>query len=408
MLATCVKMRHSLDRLRNLPPRPPFWVGGEYVCIAGEHRLQNAQVSYRLGGADFASFKTGDLIEVLVSEMTAELLSCKEAKRVAAAKVERPRAKPHAVSFPLFVNDLRSILLKLGLTEIFTPTLVSCPGLEPSLEPFATTVTQGSKSREVYLPTSPEIHLKKALARGLHNIFEIKTCFRRGEFSSHHENEFKMLEWYRGFADLDTVIGDLELIIEQLSERGWGRDAEAVQVTDFRTLFAEILGFELRPRTSAQELRELCLELKIETAANDTFTDLFHRLMIEKIEPAMSTRGPLVVRRFPPEMAALAKIDNEGWADRFELYWNGLEIANAFFEVTDPEEQRERWKTEQQERERLGTTKLPQDPEMIRALEMGIPPTGGIALGVERLYMAFEKITDIRELNLFPSADLFD
>jgi lysyl-tRNA synthetase class 2 len=101
-------------------------------------------------------------------------------------------------------------------------------------------------------------------------------------------------------------------------------------------------------------------------------------------------------------MAALAKLTPTGWADRFEFYWNGLEIANAFHEVNDPREQRERWQIEQRERERLGTGRLPIDDELIRSLEAGMPPSGGIALGVERLYMATRNITpDIRELYLF-------
>jgi lysyl-tRNA synthetase class 2 len=102
-------------------------------------------------------------------------------------------------------------------------------------------------------------------------------------------------------------------------------------------------------------------------------------------------------------MAALARLTPDGWADRFELYWNGLEIANAFNEVTDPTEQRHRWNAEIAERARLGTALVPDDPELIRALEAGLPPSGGIALGVERLYMAINGVRDIRELRLFPT-----
>jgi lysyl-tRNA synthetase class 2 len=117
--------------------------------------------------------------------------------------------------------------------------------------------------------------------------------------------------------------------------------------------------------------------------------------------------GPLIVRDFPPSQAALAKITGQGWADRFEFYWEGLEIANAFNEVNDPVEQAHRWQLEQDERLHLGTTALPQDSGLIRALESGMPPTGGIALGLERLYMARYGVADIRELRLFSSDDLF-
>lgn len=337
---------------------------------------------------------SGDLLRVRVIK-NGEKLTVDRCEVIHRAKSEISRGNEHAASFAKFVNEVRAYLLEIGLQEVFTPSLVECPGLEPSLEPFATQVTRGKQSREAYLPTSPEIHLKKAMAMGLTDIFEIKACFRRGEFSPHHENEFLMLEWYRGFANLDLVIEDLRGMVKA-----------DLTVTDFASLFREELSFELKPETSRDDLLNLCTSLSIHTHESDTFTDLFHRLMIEKIEPAMEKRGPLVVRRFPPEMAALARLDENGWADRFEFYWNGLEIANAFFEVTDPAEQKRRWDGEQTERKRLGTSSLPQDGTLIQALEKGLPPTGGIALGLERLYMATHKIKNIRDLRLFSANDL--
>jgi len=114
--------------------------------------------------------------------------------------------------------------------------------------------------------------------------------------------------------------------------------------------------------------------------------------------------GALIVRDFPPSMAALARMTSEGWADRCELYWEGLEIANGFNEVNDPIEQKKRWQNDIEERRRLGTSIVPVDPSLIRALEVGMPPTGGIALGMERLYMACRGVDEIRELKLFATA----
>ncbi len=386
---------YSLQRMRIEKPQPPFWVGGEYLSRNSMGWLRDHSGALSLEGPVDA--ESGDLVRVRVTELRESGMLIDSCEVLHRHVNERDtRAKSHAWRFPLFVNEVRTFLSARGLREIFTPTLVSCPGLEPSLEPFATTLTRGREQREVYLPTSPEIHLKKAMAMGFSDIFEIKNCFRRGEFSAHHENEFTMLEWYRGYADLDLVIEDLRGLVAPAEPR----------VTDFATLFSEVLSFELRPQTTAKELLALCTSLAIDTHVSDTFTDLFHRLMIEKIEPAMVLRGPLIVRRFPPELAALARLDADGWADRFEFYWNGLEIANAFNEVTDPVEQQKRWDGEQAERARLGTSKLSQDADLIVALEKGIPPTGGIALGLERLYMAIHDIKDIRELRLFSSADL--
>lgn len=405
MLATCVNMHssqhYSLARMRHENPELPFWVGGELLVLEAHAFLRDALGGMSLkGNLQLSAVKTGDLVWVHVVERQDQILLCEDLKLAEQAHLERSPSRPHAGAFARFTEDVRRFFLNKGLQEILTPTLVPCPGLEPSLEPFVTEVTRGKARQTVYLPTSPEIHLKKALARGWTDIFEIRSCFRRGEFSDHHENEFTMLEWYRGFADLDLVIQDLCDLLATLS--AWGSaPSRPPRVTDFAELFEQIFGFRLTPRTTCEELKGLAQRFNLDLHDSDTFTDIFHRLMIERIEPAMTKMGPLIVRRFPPEMAALAKLDRDGWADRFEFYWNGLEIANAFSEVTDPLEQGRRWQSEQQERQRLGTTPLPQDPELIDALKMGIPPTGGIALGIERLYMAIVEVRNIRELKHF-------
>src|SRR5690606_2034379 len=146
-------------------------------------------------------------------------------------------------------------------------------------------------------------------------------------------------------ADLVLILDDLQGLLVTLQEQGWIAKDRSVQlkVTDYATLFREILNIPLKPTKTAEELRELCVKNDIHTDAQDTLTDLYHRLLIEKIEPPLAEEGAVVVRRFPPELAALAKLDEAGWADRMEFYWNGLEIANGFNEVTDPKEQFQRW-----------------------------------------------------------------
>lgn len=384
-------MVYSLARMRMENPQPPFHLGGEYLLLNNKPFVRDAMEVRPLEG-DCGDCQTGDLIEMVVTQcLSSKTLKVSHVQRVQKNQRERKAMAQHAVPFACFVDEVRSLLKARGLIEVFTPTLVTCPGLEPSLEAFSTTVTRGSKTETRFLPTSPEIHLKKAMARGLTDIFEIKSCFRRGEYSPHHAPEFLMLEWYRGFADLERVIEDLQVIL--------ARFGQCAQVTDFQALFKEQLKFDLRPDTTAEQLMVLVDRLGISRHPTDTFTDLFHRIMLEKIEPQLSQ--PLIIRRFPPEMAALSRLDQEGWADRFEFYWNGLEIANAFNEVTDPVVQAERWAGERSERRRLGTEDLPEDPELIEALQMGLPPTGGIALGLERLYMAAHGLKDISELRIF-------
>jgi lysyl-tRNA synthetase class 2 len=203
-----------------------------------------------------------------------------------------------------------------------------------------------------------------------------------------------MLEWYRGYADLEQVAEDLSELVMSLG-------GAKPKVTTFRDLFKQLLGVDLVPNTPLSTYRSWCEKEKMHFDATDTLTDLFHRLWIDRIEPHLSE--PTIVRDFPPEQAALARIRDDGWADRFEFFWNGLEIANAFHEVNDPQEQALRWRLEQKERQRLGHMPLPQDSDLLERMEkLGMPPTGGIALGLERLFMAAHGIKDIRQLKLFP------
>lgn len=400
MLALCVNMQYSLARWRHFKPSPPFQLGGVYQLISGRHFLCDA-----FGRVEFhcerVPASTGDLISADVAGVEKEILLVSKAERLHTSS--GPEARPaadHVGRFPFFVRAVRDFFVRQGVREVLTPTLVKCPGLEPSLWPFSTEVLKGSARERAFLPTSPEIHLKKALTRGWTDIFEIKNCFRNNEDSPHHANEFLMLEWYRAYADLDLIASDLRELLAFLNAHGWGEKADVRRLT-FKDLFRQHLEFELRADCAREELAVLCERNGVEFMKGDSFNDLFHRLLIEKIEPHLSEYGAVIVSGFLPSMAALAKLDGEGFADRFEFYWNGLEIANAFNEVTDPEEQSRRWQLELEERRHLGTGELPVDEELIEALKRGLPPTGGIALGMERLYMACTGCADIRELRLW-------
>lgn len=399
-------MVYSLARMQGNQVQPPFELGGFYSRQGDRHVLTDGELCVELKGPLTETLEPGTAIQVRVIQNLSEQIVFDQITAVYPLARERRSFNLHALKYAEFLNDVRAFFMRRRLKEVLTPTLVRCPGLEPSLEPFAVQVTRGRETTEAYLPTSPEIHLKQALAMGMSDIFALKTCFRRGEFSAHHENEFTMLEWYRAFADLDMIQEDLKALVASLTIKWSGQPIEWTE-SDFATLFKHVLDFELTPQTQLPELRALCADLKLHFTEEDTFNDLFHRLIIDHIEPYLAKKGPVIVSRFPPSMAALARLDENGWADRFECYWNGLELANAFFEVTCPKVQKQRWKDEQSERKRLGTTPLPEDPALISALECGLPPTGGIALGVERLYMAMTGINDIDQLRLFSTKDLF-
>ena len=404
-------MVFSLQRFRLEKPTAPFELGGIFDRVNGVCTLSDAIGSVELQGEQkqLQPLNPGDLVAVRVTVTDEFSVYCdKVIRHHKGAGSGSPVLKPHVPRFAAFVQRVRDFFMERGLHELITPTLVKCPGLEPTLEPFSTEVVMGKHRVTAYLPTSPEISLKKAMALGWTDIFEIKNCFRKGEFTTVHDNEFLMLEWYRAFDNLMLIEQDLLALFNILGEEGWIQEGKLkVDETDFAALFQTLFDFHLTPRTTTDELRTLCEDLSIHNIEDDTFNDLFHRIMIDRVEPFLSQKGPTLVRAFPPSMAALAKLDPHGWTDRFEFYWRGFEIANAFNEVTDPDEQMNRWRHEIRERKRLGTSPLPHDSGLIEALKKGIPPSGGIALGLERLYMACAGVEEIRELRLFGPRDLF-
>lgn len=305
-----------------------------------------------------------------------------------------------------FLVAVAHFFVERGLTPVMTPSLVECPGMEPNLNPFKTEFQHGGFSKSLFLPTSPEIHLKKLLAKGYTDFFEIKTCYRNQEVSPIHEAEFMMLEWYRAFSNLNLIREDLEQLLEYLNESGFILNGNYnIESHSVAELFKKYLEFELHPETSIIELQELAQRFNLHFKLDYSWDDLFHLLFISLIEPKLSSENPSFIHSYPPSQAALARINNEGWAERFELYWRGVEIANAFDELTDPDEQLKRFEKDQESRQKGGGLELPIDQEFIVALKQGVPPTGGIALGLDRLFLAGQQLQALNEFRWFSICD---
>lgn len=298
-----------------------------------------------------------------------------------------------------FLWKLRSYLHSIGLNEVVTPSLVKNSGMEPYLYPFETDWCMGSKKARLRLPTSPEIHLKKLISEGLEDIYEIKSCFRNQELSERHEPEFLMLEWYRTNAGLEKIQEDLVGLV-----KAYAPDVK-VRKTNFAELFHGIFQFELKPSTSFSQLQTLAAEQNINIEAADNFDDAFNLILDEVIEPSLNPSEITIIEDYPPSQAALAKINSRGFAARFEMYWKGLELANAFDELTDAKEQRLRHEKDLQTRIEGGLPEIPMDESFLRALERGLPPTGGIALGLDRLFMAVYDIPSIQQARAFNIKD---
>ncbi|MBC7754182.1 MAG: EF-P lysine aminoacylase GenX [Moraxellaceae bacterium] len=297
-----------------------------------------------------------------------------------------------------YQQHVRDFFKEKRFLEVKTPTLVKCPGTEPSLDVFSTEFVNGSTREKFFLPTSPEINLKKLLALGAERIYEIASVFRNGEKSESHHFEFTMLEWYRSYTNLSTIKHDMIELIEHTADKLKVARPKEVLTFTMEELFQKYCDFKLTPRTSEDELKQLAAKLNVDVKSATTIDDYFYLIFMEKIENQWPPDRLVFVEKYPPYQAALARLDQNGWGDRFEAYWNGLELANAFHELNDPEIQRARAKDDLRKKKQMGKEEISLDETFFEALDQGMPPSSGIAVGLERLYMALKNIKNIDQI----------
>lgn len=377
--------------------------GEKSIRVMFNHGLYSVKLS-----SNHTNIKPGDIIKVVFTEADKSGFSINLDGENVQVLVH---SQAESLKIPLnievnkkwlhFISLLREFFIVNNFIEFRTPTLVPSPGIEEHIDVFKTEFIRGSLKKQMYLPTSPEFHLKKALSLGWNQIFEIKDCFRNNEDSPMHQPEFTMLEWYRAYSNLEFIVSDTKKILLFLSSK-LSMSPPLISEVSVANLFKQYLDFELTVETTKEDLEILLQHYKIAYSAEDTWDDLYFRIFIEKIEPSLGQAGPLLVTKYPPSQAALARLTDDGWADRFELYWKGIEIANAFHELNDPDEQRARFQKTNDKRIFSKKEALPIDEDFLQALKYGLPPSGGIALGVERLFMCFYDIKDIGLLRGFP------
>ena len=304
-----------------------------------------------------------------------------------------------------FIQLLRRFFLEEEFLEIQTPSLVVCPGTEPTLDVFSTKIKNGSEEKVLFLPTSPELHLKKALCQGFEKVFEIKSCFRNNEFSDHHQPEFTMLEWYRAYKDLRAIEVDMQQLFNFLIDNFSYEPLftpQSYRVATVAELFLEFAGGAITTTSTLSDYKKIAEKNNLALRGLESIDDYFFAIFIEKIEPQIPRDQLLVVKDYPPFQVALARLTPEGWADRMEVYFAGLELANGFNELNDPQEQARRFEMDLVQKKSLGKDLIPRDEEFMNFLKIGMPPSAGIALGVERLFMALFEIKNIKETKLFP------
>ncbi len=299
-----------------------------------------------------------------------------------------------------FQETVEVVLKQEGLQKIQTPYLVVSGAMESQLETFKTERNIGTTKQNLELPTSPEFHLKKALAMGLKDIFEIKTCFRNEESSDHHSSEFTMLEFYKVDIKLEDfanyVLGVLAKIGRALKINNQDRKPIIYKIAG---LFHNI-GIHLDPQTQLKDLKLQAHRLGVLTSESDSLDDIYFRVWLEKIEPHFVPDTFTLVHSYPPSQAALAKIGEDGWAKRFEIYYGQLELGNAYEELGDSKSILARW--QQENAKRVASHKVPHtiDEDFLKALDL-MPPCCGIAIGLERLFMAFYNFKKISDFKIF-------
>jgi lysyl-tRNA synthetase class 2 len=297
-----------------------------------------------------------------------------------------------------------------GFVEVETPILQVAPGAEVHLSGFATDweTPDGEEEQVRWLHSSPEFAMKKLLAGGLPKIFQFARVFRNGEGSALHHPEFTMLEWYRAGAGYETLMEDCAalLALAGVRELRWEGNRCDPTATPERLTVAEAFdrhaGVDLLATMGNGE--KLAGQAGIAMHADDTWDDVFFRIMFDRIEPKLGMGRPTILCEYPITMAALAraKPGDPRVAERFELYVCGVELANGFGELTDPAIQRARLQADMDEKERLYGLRWPVDADFLAALDHGMPASSGIALGFDRLVMLATGATHIEDVLWLP------
>ncbi|OGL94484.1 hypothetical protein A2239_02880 [Candidatus Uhrbacteria bacterium RIFOXYA2_FULL_40_9] len=279
--------------------------------------------------------------------------------------------------------------------------------MEPNLVPFETVVIEPNGKRySAGLITSPEYSMKKLLGLGEEKIFTITKVFRNEEeFGGRHNPEFSMLEWYQQGADYQACMNETEALVQELATI-FGCTWPIFQRLRVQELFLQKIGIDLDVADYSL-LKHTCEVNGMHTDETDTESDLFYRLFLEKIEPFFE-KDPLFVYDYPKHQAALSQMTSDGrYGQRFELYLNGIELCNGFTELTDAEEQLQRFEEEARERKNLKKTVFPIDETLLRLLPSLKNPSFGNALGIDRLHMVLTNTSSIEDVLLFPISQLY-
>ena len=294
--------------------------------------------------------------------------------------------------------EIRRYFAEQHVLEVSTPVLSFAGNTDPAIESFKT-----SSSKTQYLHTSPEFFMKRLLVEGSGSIYQICNVFRQGESGRYHNPEFSMLEWYRLDFDYQQLMDDVVALIHAVSDK-----TPEVLKLSYQQAFKS-LGID--PHTaSEQQLTKLAEEqgISLQGMGGMNRDGWLNLLMSHVIEAGFDKEKLTFIYDYPASQASLAKVRKDKYpvAERFELYWGGVELANGFTELQDADEQRWRFNHDNQRRLKVGHEPVPVDEKFLQALAKGLPACSGVALGLDRLLMVISGAASIDQVMSFPLSEV--
>jgi lysyl-tRNA synthetase, class II len=299
------------------------------------------------------------------------------------------------------VSEVRRFLDAEGFVEVETPILQPIYGGGMG-RPFVT--HHNELDRTLYMRIATELYLKRLIVGGLERVYEIGKDFRNEGVSFKHNPEFTVLEWYEAYADYQDIAERCERLVSTVAgvvgvsgfESPWKRETLGEAI-------ASRTGIDVYAHRDTSALREAMVAAGLDPAAHETtWARLVDHLLSKYVEPTLVE--PTFLFDYPIELSPLAKVHRSepGLVERFEAFAGGMEFANAFTELNDPDDQRSRFEAQRADAAAGDEEAMPYDEAYVRALEHGMPPTGGIGIGIDRLVMLLTGKTTIREVVLFP------
>ncbi len=306
------------------------------------------------------------------------------------------------------VAETRRWLDERGFVEVETPVLQPIYG-GALARPFTT--HHNALDRDLYLRIATELYLKRCIVGGIERVYELGKDFRNEGISFKHNPEFTMLEWYEAYADYEDAAERLEQLVAHVADAVLGttvveRDGAKIDLAPpwrrltLRDAIRERTGIDVLEHPTREQLAEA---MDSEPSPEEGWGKLVDGLLSKEVEPNLVE--PTFILDYPIEMSPFAKDHRteEGLVERWEAYVGGFEIANAFTELNDPDEQRRRFQQQAEELRRGDEEAQPMDENYVQALEAGMPPTGGVGLGIDRLVMLLTGTKSLREVLLFPA-----